>query len=633
MNVSLSLVGLLLLASPISAAPAPPSQAASPMRTPPFTAVIAANSTRSHAQPEEKSPELGTLRKGATVTVTACVPDCAAKNGWAVLGSAGAVKLSALYSHEVPSDAVPPPPAETLLYGRVGKEGTPIYKEPKAGSTELSSKKMPREMAFLPNEALRADGWFERADGGFVLARGVTLLTPSKFQGEPQPKLPLAIVLRELGTRAPGKGKKAGAVTDRLHRYDRLPATQFDRGHVVTERGSLPRSGVRLVLPHARPEGVPADARWVHINLAEQTLTAYEGDRAVYATLVSSGKGQESDLTHPGLFRLAHKMVFTDMHGEPDEPYTVDRVPYAVFFNEDEALHGTYWHDGFGAAASHGCVNLSFADAKWIFEWAPPTLPPGFSAIEGNPSGAADLWVLVEEQSPEMPLANSANAQPKSLAKYSAVAPLPHGAANNAQPVETAPPASNPQPAPGAPPHAVLGAHPSGAPMVPAAPAAIASSVLIAGATPMDLAHVLIIPVEGVKPGQLTDTFGDGRSGGRQHGALDIMAPHNALVIAATDGTVYKLFESQRGGTTVNQLGADGITIFYYAHLDHYAEGLKEGQALRQGDVLGYVGDTGDAKKGNYHLHFAIWHVQDVKRYWEGININPYPLLAQSKRG
>jgi murein DD-endopeptidase MepM/ murein hydrolase activator NlpD len=149
----------------------------------------------------------------------------------------------------------------------------------------------------------------------------------------------------------------------------------------------------------------------------------------------------------------------------------------------------------------------------------------------------------------------------------------------------------------------------------------------------MDLAHVLIIPVEGVKPGQLTDTFGDGRSGGRQHGALDIMAPHNALVIAATDGTVYKLFESQRGGTTVNQLGADGITIFYYAHLDHYAEGLKEGQALRQGDVLGYVGDTGDAKKGNYHLHFAIWHVQDVKRYWEGININPYPLLAQSKRG
>jgi murein DD-endopeptidase MepM/ murein hydrolase activator NlpD len=79
------------------------------------------------------------------------------------------------------------------------------------------------------------------------------------------------------------------------------------------------------------------------------------------------------------------------------------------------------------------------------------------------------------------------------------------------------------------------------------------------------------------------------------------------------------------------RLGADGVTVFYYAHLDRYAAGLKEGQAVQQGTVLGYVGDTGNAGKGDYHLHFAIWHVQDLRRYWEGTNINPYPLLARRR--
>ena len=139
----------------------------------------------------------------------------------------------------------------------------------------------------------------------------------------------------------------------------------------------------------------------------------------------------------------------------------------------------------------------------------------------------------------------------------------------------------------------------------------------------------LIIPVAGVRPEQLLDTFGDARSEGRLHDAIDIPAPAGTPVLAAADGRIVKLFQSERGGTTIYQLGPNQDVIFYYAHLAGYAPGLAEGNHVRQGDVIAYVGDTGNAGTGNYHLHFSIAVVSDPKRYWEGTNINPYPLLRR----
>ena len=136
----------------------------------------------------------------------------------------------------------------------------------------------------------------------------------------------------------------------------------------------------------------------------------------------------------------------------------------------------------------------------------------------------------------------------------------------------------------------------------------------------------------GVKPDQLRDTFADARSEGRVHDAIDIAAPYGTPVIAAADGPIVKLFPSERGGTTIYQLSSDQKLIFYYAHLSHYADGLTEGQDVRQGQVIAYVGDTGNAGPGNYHLHFSIAIVSDPKRYWEGTNINPYPLLQNRAR-
>ena len=139
----------------------------------------------------------------------------------------------------------------------------------------------------------------------------------------------------------------------------------------------------------------------------------------------------------------------------------------------------------------------------------------------------------------------------------------------------------------------------------------------------------LIIPLAGVRPDQLRDTFSESRAEGRVHDAIDIVAARDTPVLATADGTIVKLFQSQRGGTTIYQLSTDNKFVYYYAHLDGYAEGLAEGHFAKQGETIAYVGDTGNAGAGNYHLHFSIALISDPKHYWQGVNINPYPLLRR----
>jgi peptidoglycan LD-endopeptidase LytH len=126
------------------------------------------------------------------------------------------------------------------------------------------------------------------------------------------------------------------------------------------------------------------------------------------------------------------------------------------------------------------------------------------------------------------------------------------------------------------------------------------------------------------------DTFDQGRDDGeRRHEAVDIMQPRGTPVLAMTDGPVKRLFDSKPGGLTVYQFGTDEAYCFYYAHLDHYAEGLKEGMVLNRGDVLGYVGTTGNAAPDAPHLHLAIFRLGPEKNWWEGTPINPYPILIR----
>jgi peptidoglycan LD-endopeptidase LytH len=144
--------------------------------------------------------------------------------------------------------------------------------------------------------------------------------------------------------------------------------------------------------------------------------------------------------------------------------------------------------------------------------------------------------------------------------------------------------------------------------------------------------NAITIPVVGVAPFQLKPSFNQARAG-HVHHALDILAPRGTEVVAAVDGTIRKLFTSEAGGITIYQFDRDEALVYYYAHLDRYAEGVREGLQVRQGDVIGYVGTTGNAPESTPHLHFAIGRLTAEKKWWDSEAIDPYPLLTTPASG
>jgi murein DD-endopeptidase MepM/ murein hydrolase activator NlpD len=203
---------------------------------------------------------------------------------------------------------------------------------------------------------------------------------------------------------------------------------------------------------------------------------------------------------------------------------------------------------------------------------------------------------------------------------------LPAGAVASsgiAPPVLVSPDAAAALPAaaavPAAPPLSVLTATPAipapaASPAIPPAPAEARDAFLL-------------IPVAGVKAGQLMDTYDQARGQERRHEALDILAPLGTQVVAAADGRVAKLFNSKPGGLTLYQFDATEKFAYYYAHLDRYASGVAEGMLLKRGDLIGYVGATGNADPAAPHLHFAVFTLTPEKKWWKGAPLNPYPLM------
>ncbi|MEA3014293.1 MAG: peptidoglycan LD-endopeptidase LytH [Sphingomonadales bacterium] len=143
----------------------------------------------------------------------------------------------------------------------------------------------------------------------------------------------------------------------------------------------------------------------------------------------------------------------------------------------------------------------------------------------------------------------------------------------------------------------------------------------------------LTMPVEGIAPSRIVDTYANARGGGaRIHNALDIMAPRGSLVVAAAEGTVERLhYSAGGGGITAYVRSPDGGWMYYYAHLDSYAPGLAVGQRLERGDPIGRVGSSGNANAAWPHLHFAVHRMSASDRWYQGAPVNPYPLLAASR--
>ena len=387
-----SLVWLLLALAPHSPTPDDSQAVALPAPpTPPYAAWTQPGLVYVRHHPKPTSELAGALRRGDIVQVLEIVGDKDARHPWALINGGGALPLGALKPMgERPLEAMYEASDAKFAYGRVVRPHAPIAVAPLPHAAIRGHEKATYLMAFVPNPELQATGWLRRASGGYMRVADMEMLTPSRFHGEPKPLLPLAFVRRKTRLQTADKAAPAQFVS----RYDRFHVLGIRAGRVQVAGGTLPRQFVRLAWPHARPNQIPKRAKWIRVDLAEQTLVAYEGDTPVFATLVSSGR--EPHPTQKGVFRIYAKTVHSTMRGRGWADYVAEEVPWAMHFYIGQALHGAYWHDQFGIVKSHGCVNLSPADAKWLFDWVPPALPEGWHTLL---PGSQDPAVYVDVDS------------------------------------------------------------------------------------------------------------------------------------------------------------------------------------------------------------------------------------------
>lgn len=233
--------------------------------------------------------------------------------------------------------------------------------------------------------------YFRTVAGRYLRQADLDLKQPPRMHGEflkGAAKLPLAFVF---GEDRPVYRRVAGDLVDQLvakkHSRFHVEQTFVHQGERYVEgpRGMIiPADAVRVARVVARPKEIPADAKWIHVDLSQQALVAYEGSKPLFATLVSSGRRGYEPPT--GIFRVESKHIKTTMDGpDPTEGwYEVQEVPWTMYYHRGFALHGAYWHDQFGEVRSHGCTNIAPADARWLFLWADPRVPDGWRSYRSK---------------------------------------------------------------------------------------------------------------------------------------------------------------------------------------------------------------------------------------------------------
>ncbi len=390
----------------------PDATARTPWPAPPFSAWIAPPGVYVRREAKMPSTPLSLLHRGDTVTVQSCQPDCNVPHAWALLQPRGAVPVADLRALPVSPAAMLTSANAQYIYARVPQR-TLVFARPDAHAKVLHKEKAEFRLAFAPNPELAKTGWYQRPNGGYMREKDLKFFTPSTFVGEHELQPPFAFVRRKVKL-TPPKGSAVAAPVF-LQRYDRVKVLGEAKGKVLVPGGSLPRSLVRMVRFYGAPKRVADKDKRIHVDVPEQVLTAYDGNKLVFATLVSTGK--DKNHTKSGDFRIYAKTIHSSMRGKPWDDYYAEEIPHVMHFYEGQALHGTYWHDQFGIEKSHGCVNLSIADAKWIFEWVPPELPAGWHSILPS-KGDPQVWITIEK-------AHAARQKPGSeLAKDKPVPPV-----------------------------------------------------------------------------------------------------------------------------------------------------------------------------------------------------------------
>lgn len=273
-------------------------------------------------------------------------------------------------------------PEDDLSYAWVKAEKTVLYRDPEQPE-ESARKTLPSGFVFLSfhyTKAFHDKPWLYVGDNLWIPAKDVMRVYPSRFRGflfvEP-PTRPFGWVVYPKVIPHTGPGWDAPQAPVTLKRYQRIEVLEIAKKgkwewYRIGPNLWIPQYTVGLVFPRTTPpEGIPTD-RWIEINVFEQTLAVYEHNRLRYATLISSGTGEF--YTRVGTFRIYRKLPLETMQGAflPDRSdfYYLEDVPWTMYYDEARAIHGAYWHDGFGFPQSHGCVNLSVTDAYWVYQWA-----------------------------------------------------------------------------------------------------------------------------------------------------------------------------------------------------------------------------------------------------------------------
>jgi hypothetical protein len=274
-------------------------------------------------------------------------------------------------------------------YGRVTAQGAKAF----AGAKDVLRGKVSRTLAGavtvrkMDEVVVGGRRYWKTSSGELIAADKIAPHKPSTFEGVRDPAFPLAWAQsrKDLTGKVAVRGGPGAAdpIVAKLAPRTLLVvlATEGDVARVA--EGWVRLADLHVARTVEPPEEIGAEERWIDVDLDEQVLTAYEGRKPAYATLVSTGKPKYP--TPEGIYRIWLKYDETDMNGQmgDEQPYSVATVPWTMFFARDLGFHTAYWHDRFGEARSHGCVNLAPRDARWLYFWASPDVPAGWSMVQG----------------------------------------------------------------------------------------------------------------------------------------------------------------------------------------------------------------------------------------------------------
>lgn len=390
--------------------PDPPTEDAPTEAPMPFHAATEAGSHRVvrpvavYGRPDMSAPPIGAIKEGTLLSRVARVTGQGCTKGFLALGSGAYVCLGNLSPDRRPPKAERQPTlgANNLTpgtYGFIRTGGTSLYPSVEDAAADRQGEPIQQSdtVRWAGKRTHQGKHYWRITTGQIIRGDRVRRFWPSKMRGvnlrEEQPRLPLVFMvssrLRKIGETIPPvnvHARPGGALVTTLPRYsawpvDRVTVVGGARWYQIPDKGWVASEMVRVARKTDPPPGLHPAERWIDVDLEEQTLVAYRGRAPVYAALVSAGVWKYP--TPVGVFRIYHKVAEADMRSEPssDETYRVDHVPWAMYFKDGYALHGAYWHDGFGHARSHGCINLSPKDAELIYHFVRPAMPDGWTRL------------------------------------------------------------------------------------------------------------------------------------------------------------------------------------------------------------------------------------------------------------